>query len=126
MSIINADFRYSKDHEWASLEGDIVTIGISDHAQIELGDIVFVELPDVEDHIEANDSFGTVEAVKTVAELYAPVAGEVVAVNDELSDNAEIINSSPYEQGWIIKIKIADSKEFDALMDAAAYEQFIN
>ncbi len=126
MSIINADFRYSKDHEWAFLEGDIVTIGISDHAQIELGDIVFVELPDVEDHIEANDSFGTVEAVKTVAELYAPVAGEVVAVNDELSDNAEIINSSPYEQGWIIKIKIADSKEFDALMDAAAYEQFIN
>ncbi len=125
MSEIHSDYFYSKDHEWAGKDGEILVVGISDHAQSELGDIVFVELPNVGDSVKAGDSFGTVEAVKTVAELYAPVSGEIVEVNEALADNAEIINQSPYQEGWIVKIKPSEPSELNELMDAKAYGDYI-
>lgn len=126
MSKILDNLKYSEDHEWAAIDGDIITVGITDHAQSELGDIVFVELPEVGDSVDKGDSFGTIEAVKTVAELYAPVSGEIVEINESLEDEAETINSEPYEAGWIVKMKISDASELDALMDAAGYEAHIS
>lgn len=125
MSEIHPEYRYSKDHEWTAQDGDFIKVGISDHAQSELGDIVFVELPNVGDKVFAGDSFGTVEAVKTVAELYAPISGEIVEVNEALADNAEILNQSPYGDGWIVKIKPSAELELEELMDAAAYAEYI-
>ena len=126
MSNIPENLKYSTDHEWALIEGDIITVGITDHAQSELGDIVFVELPDVGDEVDKGDSFGTIEAVKTVAELYAPASGEVVEVNESLEDEAETINSNPYESGWIVKIKLSDASELDELLNAEGYQEHIS
>lgn len=126
MSTVLKKLKYSKEHEWLKIEGDIATVGITDHAQSELGDIVFVELPEVGDNFDKDDSFGTVEAVKTVAELYSPISGEIVAINEVLEDEAETVNSSPYENGWIIKIKVSDESELESLLDAEAYKALIS
>lgn len=125
MSTVLENLKYSKEHEWLKIEDGIATVGITDHAQSELGDIVFVELPEVGDTFDKDDSFGTVEAVKTVAELYSPISGEIIAINEELEDEAETVNSSPYENGWIIKIKISDESELESLLDAEAYKALI-
>ena len=126
MSEVLENLKYSDDHEWAKIEGDTITVGITDHAQSELGDIVFVELPEVGDSIDKGDSFGTIEAVKTVAELYAPISGEIVAINESLEDEAETINSNPYSEGWIVKIKVSDPSEFEALLTAEQYKEHIS
>lgn len=114
------DVRYTKDHEWAKVTGDTVRIGISDYAQDQLGDIVFVEMPSVGDSFEEGDEFGTLESVKAVSELYAPIAGEVVAVNEDLEDAPELLNQDPYA-GWIVEIKPGDSKEIEQLLDRDTY-----
>jgi glycine cleavage system H protein len=123
MSVIPDNLNYTKDHEWASVEGPLATVGITDHAQRELGDIVFVELPKVGATVKAGESFGTIEAVKTVAELYAPVSGKVTEVNNDLGADAGVINTDPYGKGWIVKIEVAGST--DELIDAAAYAKLI-
>ena len=115
------DVRYTKDHEWAKLEGDTITIGINDYAQDQLGEIVFVELPEVGDSFSQEEEFGSVESVKAVSELYIPVSGEIVAVNEDLEDSPELVNEDCYQGGWIIKVKPEDPSEMDALMDKAAY-----
>ena len=123
---IPKDLRYTKDHEWAKLDGDMVTVGITDYAQGELGDVVFVELPDVGTDVDVDETFGTIEAVKAVADLFSPVAGEIVETNSEtLEDAPETINSDPYGEGWMVKIKIDNGAQFDALMNADAYEKHI-
>lgn len=118
------DIRYSKDHEWAKVDGDIVRVGISDYAQDALGDIVFVELPEVGAVFKAGEEFGTLESVKAVSELYLPVGGEVVAVNMELEDSPELINDNPYT-GWIIEVKPGDIGEFEQLLDRHAYLELL-
>jgi len=122
---VPAELKYTKDHEWAKLDGPIVTIGITDYAQGELGDVVFVELPAVGDSVESEDTFGTIEAVKAVADLFSPVSGEVVEVNDALSDAPETVNSDPYGEGWMVKVKIGAQDGWDSLMSADAYEKLI-
>ena len=119
------DVRYAKSHEWARTEGDKIKIGISDYAQDQLGDIVFVELPEVGDTFGQGEEFGTVESVKAVSELYMPVAGEVVAGNEALADSPEVINQDPYGDGWIFKFKPADAGAYDGLMDADAYIEMV-
>lgn len=114
------DVRYTSDHEWAKAEGDTVKIGISDYAQDQLGDIVFVELPEVGDSFESGDEFGTLESVKAVSELYIPIDGEIVAVNEALSDAPELLNQDPYS-GWIIEVKPSDAQAIEQLLDRAAY-----
>ncbi len=114
------DVRYTKDHEWAKLTGDTIKIGISDYAQDQMGDIVFVEMPDVGDTFEEGDEFGTLESVKAVSELYIPVGGEVVAINEELEDTPELLNQDPYG-GWIVEIKPKDTQEIEQLFDRDAY-----
>ena len=106
------DIKYTKEHEWVSLDGETATIGITDYAQSQLGDIVFVEFPDINSEINQNETFGVIEAVKTVADLFAPVSGEIIEVNSSLEDSPNFINSDPYGSGWIIKIKINDSNEY--------------
>ena len=123
MSLVPDELKYTKDHEWAKFEGATATIGVTDHAQRELGDIVFVELPKVGNRVEAGQSFGTIEAVKTVAELSAPVSGEIAEVNGALSGDAGVINQDPYGNGWIIKVKT--DKPAEGLMDASAYKAII-
>ena len=113
--------KYTKDHEWARIEGDIVAIGINDYAQDQLGEVVFVELPEIGDSFEKGDEFGTVESVKAVSEIYMPVSGEVIELNESLEDSPELVNTDPYEDGWIIKVKPADVSEMDKLMDRTAY-----
>nr|WP_068130842.1 glycine cleavage system protein GcvH [Nosocomiicoccus ampullae] len=117
------NLKYSEDHEWVKVDRDTVTIGITEFAQSELGDIVFVELPEEGDEIAKGDDFGSVESVKTVSELYAPVSGEVLEVNEELEDSPELVNESPYEEAWMLKVKLRDASELDELMDAAAYDE---
>ncbi|MBB5173510.1 glycine cleavage system protein GcvH [Texcoconibacillus texcoconensis] len=119
------DLKYSKEHEWVKQEDGKVRIGITAFAQSELGDIVFVELPEVGDTIEADESFGSVESVKTVSELYAPVSGKVVEVNDELEDSPEFVNESPYEKAWMVVVEPSDASEIDKLMSADDYEKMI-
>ncbi|WP_026859944.1 glycine cleavage system protein GcvH [Jeotgalicoccus psychrophilus] len=119
------DLKYSEDHEWIKVEGNTVTIGITDFAQSELGDIVFVELPEEGDDISTGDSFGSVESVKTVSELYAPVSGLIVAVNEELEDSPELVNENPYEDAWMLKVELSDESELDNLLDAAGYQAVI-
>ena len=119
------DLKYSEDHEWIKVDGNTATIGITDFAQSELGDIVFVELPEEGDDISTGDSFGSVESVKTVSELYAPVSGKVVAVNEELEDSPELVNENPYEGAWMLKVEISDAGELDNLLDAAGYQAVI-
>ena len=122
---IPGDLKYTKDHEWAKIEGDVATIGITDYAQSELGDIVYIELPEEGLKTSQADSFGTIEAVKAVSDMFAPLSGEVVEVNTKLADNPELINEDPYGKGWIIKIKLSDSNEVVSLLDKSAYEELI-
>jgi len=126
MATVLKDLRYSKEHEWVKVEGATMVIGITDFAQIELGDIVFVELPEVGDTITLNEPFGSVESVKTVSELYAPVSGTVVKVNEELSDNPEYVNESAYEKAWMVVIEPSDASELEKLMTAEEYEALVN
>jgi len=118
---IPEDLRYSKEHEWARQEGVFVWVGISDYAQSELGDVVYIDLPAVGDHFKQNDIFGSIEAVKAASDLYCPVAGEIVEVNNDITDSPETINKDPYNDGWMIKLKIDDLEEFNNLMDASEY-----
>ncbi len=120
-----AQYRYTKEHEWIDVKGGIATIGITDYAQHELGDVVFVELPKVGSKTVAGKSFGTVESVKAVSELYAPAAGEVIDVNTALQNTPEKINTDPHGAGWLIKIRLSNAAEISGLMDAAAYEAYI-
>lgn len=123
---VPANLKYSSDHEWVQVDGDTATIGITDYAQGELGDVVFVELPAVGDSFDNGDVAGTIEAVKTVADLFLPVGGEIEAVNENLEDNSELINQDAYGEGWILKIKMTDAAELDSLMDAEAYTASIS
>jgi glycine cleavage system H protein len=120
-----ANFLYTKQHEWADVKGDAATIGITDYAQHELGDVVFAELPKVGAKVEAGKSFGTVESVKAVSEIYSPVTGEVTEINGSLHDTPETINSDPHGAAWLIKVKLANPAEVKDMMDAKAYEAFI-
>ena len=119
------DSRYAKSHEYIHLEGDVGTIGITDYAQKELGDVVFVELPQVGTQLELGDELGSIESVKAVSELFAPVSGEVVEVNESLADKPELVNTDPYGDGWMIKIKLTAPDEVDELMNAEDYEDYI-
>ncbi len=116
---------YTKEHEWANFKDSEVIIGITDYAQSQLGDIIFIEFPEIGDQVNAGDSFGEVEAVKTVSELYAPVTGTVLEVNENLEDSADLVNSDPYGDGWLIKIKPTNLNEKDDLMKSAAYKELI-
>ncbi|HYL61877.1 MAG TPA: glycine cleavage system protein GcvH [Candidatus Methylomirabilis sp.] len=120
-----SDRRYTKEHEWVDLRGDVATIGITDYAQHELGDVVFVELPKVGSKTVAGKSFGTVESVKAVSEIYSPLAGEVIEMNTALHDTPEKINTDPHGAAWLIRIRIANPEEMAGLMDAAAYEAYV-
>ena len=117
--------KYTKEHEWIRVEGEEAVVGITDYAQSQLGDIVFVECETVGDALEAGETFGTVEAVKTVSDLYLPVAGEVLEFNEELEGEPELVNKDPYGRGWIVKIKISDETELDGLLNADAYKAII-
>ncbi|WP_126428496.1 glycine cleavage system protein GcvH [Brevibacillus marinus] len=119
------ELKYSEEHEWVRVEGNKAYIGITSFAQSELGDIVFVELPEVGAQIKQDEPFGSVESVKTVSELYAPLSGTVVEVNGELEDSPELVNSSPYDKGWMIVVEVADPSELDKLLDADAYEAMV-
>lgn len=119
------ELQYTEEHEWVLVEDEVVAIGITDFAQDSLGDIVFVELPEVGATVEAGKPFGVVESVKAVSDIYSPVTGEVVEVNDELPDAPETVNTSPYEDAWMIKVKLADVSELDELMTADQYKEFI-
>lgn len=126
MSNIPANLKYAASHEWLRAEGDgIYTVGITEHAQELLGDMVFVELPEVGETVGQGDDCAVAESVKAASDIYAPVSGEIVAVNDALSDSPELVNNSPYEDGWMFKIKIADEAELGALLDAAGYQSSI-
>jgi glycine cleavage system H protein len=118
-------FRYTKDHEWIEVKGDVATIGITDYAQHELGDVVFVELPAKGTKLETGKTFSSVESVKAVSEIYAPASGQVLEENSELQNKPEIINSDPHGTGWLIKVKLSNPDEINSLMDAAAYQAFI-
>lgn len=123
MSNIPTNLKYTQEHEWIRVEGKTAIIGITDHAQKQLGDVVFVELPQVGQQLNAEDSAGTVESVKAVSEVYSPVTGKVVEVNQAVVDEPELLNEDPYGDGWLFKLELSDSKAADKLMDAAAYEK---
>jgi glycine cleavage system H protein len=116
------ELKYTKDHEWIKVEGDVATVGITDYAQNELGDIVYIEVNTVGETLEQEETFGTIEAVKTVSDLFMPVSGEILEFNEELEGNPELANKEPYGAGWIIKIKLSDLSELDQLLDADAYK----
>ena len=122
---IPENLRYTKDHEWCLKDGDTVTVGITDFAQKELGDIVFVEVETEGETLEKDEVFGTVEAVKTVSDLFMPVSGEVVSFNEEIESSPELVNTDPYGKGWMIKIKVSDASAYDELLDAAAYKELV-
>ena len=124
MANIPEDLHYSKDHEWVKVNGDIATIGITDYAQNSLGDVVYVELPKAGEEFASNESFGSVESVKAVSELFTPVSGHVSEVNDTLQDQPEKVNANPYEEGWMIRVKMSSPGEVDSLLTAAEYEDF--
>jgi glycine cleavage system H protein len=123
--MVPAELRYTKDHEWLRLEGDAATVGITAFAAEQLGDIVFVELPDVGRVLEQFATFGVVESVKAVSDLFAPVGGEVVEANGELAGRPELVNEDPYAAGWMIKVRLADASQVDGLLDAAAYDELV-
>ena len=123
---IPTELKYTNDHEWAKVDGDMVTVGITDYAQGELGGVVFVEMPESGAEVNKNDTFGTIEAVKAVADLFSPISGQVVELNEALEDAPETINKDPYGKGWIIKVKMSNASEINDLMDAAAYEKHIS
>jgi glycine cleavage system H protein len=118
--------KYTKDHEWLKVDGDTALIGITDFAQGELGDIVFIEIETEGEQLSKHDVFGTIEAVKTVSDMYMPVSGEVIEVNPKIMDTPEVVNKDPYGEGWLIKVKIEDASEIDGLMDATAYKSHVN
>ncbi|MAS30320.1 MAG: glycine cleavage system protein H [Flavobacteriaceae bacterium] len=120
---IRENLKYTKDHEWISIDGDIATVGITDFAQSELGDIVYVEVDTIDENLNKDDVFGTVEAVKTVSDLFIPVSGEILEFNESLNDNPELINESPYDEGWIIKMKVEDSDQLSELLDSKSYSE---
>jgi glycine cleavage system H protein len=122
---IPLDLKYTKDHEWIKIENDTATIGITDFAQGELGDIVYVDVDTLDETVEEGDVFGSVEAVKTVSDLFMPLTGEVIEFNSALEDDPEFVNSDPYGKGWMIKLKISDSTQIENLLDAEAYEELI-
>ena len=115
------DLKYTKEHEWVKVDGVTATIGITDHAQSELGDIIFVEFPDIDQEIEKDEPFGTIEAVKTVADLFAPISGKVTEINEDLENSPESVNSDPYGEGWIVKVSIDNAGELDELMTPEQY-----
>ena len=122
---IPANLKYTKDHEWVSIEGDIATVGITHFAQKELGDIVYVEVETLDQTLEKDEVFGTVEAVKTVSDLFLPLSGEIIAFNDDLESSPESVNTDPYGAGWMIKVKIANLGEIDSLLSSEAYKELI-
>ncbi len=122
---IPANLKYTKDHEWVLLEGDVATVGITDFAQKELGDIVYVEVETLDQTLEKDEVFGTVEAVKTVSDLFLPLSGEIVAFNDNLEGNPEDVNTDPYGKGWMVKVKISNPSEIDELLSSEAYKTLI-
>ncbi|MEO8237860.1 MAG: glycine cleavage system protein GcvH [Flavobacterium sp.] len=122
---IPANLKYTKDHEWVSIEGDVATVGITHFAQKELGDIVYVEVETLDQNLEKDEVFGTVEAVKTVSDLFLPLTGEIIAFNESLESTPEVVNSDPYGAGWMIKIKIANASEIDSLLSDEAYKELI-
>jgi glycine cleavage system H protein len=124
MANVPEDLHYSKDHEWISVEGDVGTIGITDHAQNALGDVVYVEVPKVGDSFSAHEAFGSVESVKAVSEIFTPISGEVVEVNESLQDEPEKVNTDPYGDGWMIRLRMSNPGEVDSLLTAAEYEDF--
>jgi glycine cleavage system H protein len=117
--------KYSREHEWVKVEGNIALIGISDFAQDELGDVVYVELPDVGTELEANNTFGVVESVKAVSDLYSPITGTVTEVNERLNDEPELVNSEPYDEAWMLRIEMSDASEVDGLLGADEYKSFV-
>ncbi|MGB1074875.1 MAG: glycine cleavage system protein GcvH [Flavobacteriales bacterium] len=119
------DLRYTKEHEWVRLDGDVATVGITDFAQGELGDIVFVEVETVGETLDADEVFGTIEAVKTVSDMYLPVAGEILEFNESIEDDPEVVNQEPYGNGWIVKVKVSDPESVQTLMTAEAYTELI-
>ncbi len=123
---IPANLKYTKEHEWISVEDEIATVGITDYAQGELGDLVFVELPETGSTVTQMEAFGTIEAVKAVSDLFAPVSGEVVEVNEQLNDTPEIVNKDPYGEGWMIKIKLDNPDELAELLDSESYKKLIS
>ena len=123
---IPSDLKYTKDHEWIRVEGDFAFIGITDFAQGELGDIVYLEIETVGETLAREDIFGTIEAVKTVSDLFMPVSGEILEMNENLSDEAELVNKDPYQKGWLVKIKITDPAELDELLTPEQYESMIS
>lgn len=122
---IPSDLKYTKDHEWVRVEGDIATVGITDFAQSELGDIVYVEVDTLDESLDAEEVFGTVEAVKTVSDLFLPVSGEIVEFNEALEEEPEKVNSDPYGEGWMIRIKMSDPSEVDGLLSDAGYKEIV-
>ena len=122
---IPSELKYTKDHEWVKVEGDQITVGITDFAQSELGDIVYVEVETLDETLEADEVFGTVEAVKTVSDLFLPVSGEIVAFNDTLEDEPEKVNTDPYGDGWMVKVKVSDASQLDKLLSADDYKALI-
>lgn len=122
---IPADLKYTKDHEWVKIEGDIATVGITDFAQSELGDIVYVEVETLDETLDAEEVFGTVEAVKTVSDLFLPLSGEIIAFNEELEEAPELVNTDPYNEGWMIQIKCSDMSQADNLMSADDYKALV-
>jgi glycine cleavage system H protein len=126
MSNIPENLRYSKDHEWVAVEGDVATIGITDYAQASLGDVVYVDLPRAGDKFDAHEAFGSVESVKAVSEVFTPVGGEVIEVNEALNDSPEKVNSDPYGEAWFIKLKMSNPGEADALLSADEYEEYLS
>ena len=125
MNIPN-DLKYTKEHEWVRIDGEIITVGITDHAQSELGDIIFIEFPELNQLISKDEPFGTIEAVKTVADLFGPVTGKVLEINEALEDNPDLVNSDVYGEGWIVKITCTNDSELDDLLDSEKYKEMIN
>jgi glycine cleavage system H protein len=126
MANIPENLRYSKDHEWVAVDGETATIGVTDYAQHQLGDVVYVELPKEGESFGAHEAFGSVESVKAVSEIFTPIAGEVLEVNEGLNDTPEVVNSDPYGAAWMVKLKMDNPGEADALLNAAEYEEYLN
>jgi len=122
---IPAELKYTKDHEWIKVEGDVATVGITDFAQKELGDIVFIEVETIDETLDKEETFGTIEAVKTVSDMFMPISGTILEFNENLADAPETVNKDPYGEGWIVKMKISDPAELSELLDAAAYTSLI-
>lgn len=125
MNILD-NLKYTKEHEWVKIEGDIATVGITDFAQKELGDIVYVEVDTVEETLDKGEEFGSIEAVKTVSDLFMPLSGEIIEFNEALEDDPELVNKDPYGEGWMVKIKMSNASEVEKLMDASAYKEAID